>query len=108
MFPALLTFYSDFQIEGYTVSRNHLEFYSVLFDDGSEHFPLVYVRDRQSNVGIGVNRQHIKNAKTITPAILLQHGDQVRLPPYVKFELTQPFTPQSRLSTIQSEEVEVS
>lgn len=68
---------------------------------------MIYVRDRHSSLGMTINQNYIKNSKTITPATLLQHGDQVHLP-NATFELVQPSTPGLRLTPFQSEEVRVS
>ncbi|ROW12605.1 hypothetical protein VMCG_00622 [Cytospora schulzeri] len=95
---------NEFEVDDPTVSRNHLEFYSIVFDNGPNHFPLVYVRDRQSNIGTRVNDEYIKDTDKITPARLLQHGDKVYIPPHVTFELIQPFAPTLKLSPLQSEE----
>ncbi|KUI59306.1 Meiosis-specific serine/threonine-protein kinase mek1 [Cytospora mali] len=104
---SFLTFDSEFPLHELAVSRNHLEFYSVVIEEDCDHHPLVYVRDRQSHMGIGVNDEHIKDTKSITPARLLHHGDKVTIPPHVTFELVQPFTPKLKLSPFQSEEVKL-
>ncbi|ROW17751.1 hypothetical protein VPNG_00519 [Cytospora leucostoma] len=103
-----LTYGSDFIIDDLAVSRNHIEFYSVIFDDTGHHPAMVYVRDRQSNNGTLVNDEPIsKGGGSITPARLLQNGDTITIPPNVTFRFIQPMTPKETLSSIQSEEVKI-
>lgn len=67
--------YSDFVLEDTTVSRNHLDFYSIMIDEETE--PVVYVRDRQTANGTFVNGILIGRGSGVTPGRLLEHGDIV-------------------------------
>ncbi|KAL1855841.1 hypothetical protein Daus18300_010915 [Diaporthe australafricana] len=100
---------NDVVIENDYVSRKQLEFYTCIFDD--EHYPMVYVRDRESTDGTFVNgrliggREDDKSKTKITPGRIVRHGDIVSVGPDVMFEIVHPFIPKLKLNTIQAQEV---
>jgi pSer/pThr/pTyr-binding forkhead associated (FHA) protein len=91
------------------MSRLHLEFYTVIFDE--EHYPMLYVRDRLSTSGTYVNgkliggraQQDEKNTK-VCPGRILTHGDVVSVGLHVKFEVVHPFVGKLRLTPVQRQE----
>lgn len=91
------------------LSRNHLEFYSILYDAESTHCPLVYVRDRRSRNGTYVNGRLIGRGPHLTTARLLQDGDTVTIQPHIGFHFNQNFqrNPSLSLSDQQRSEAEV-
>ncbi|KAL2752656.1 hypothetical protein ACRALDRAFT_2029836 [Sodiomyces alcalophilus JCM 7366] len=65
-------------LAGLGLSRDHLEFYVINFD---EQLPaLCYIRDRQSQNGIRVNGHFLGAQDAITPGHCLQDGDVVTVP----------------------------
>lgn len=72
-----------------TLSRNHLEIYSVIVDEDFKHSPLIFVRDRQSLNGTYVNGNLIGKGPGVSPARLLEDGDIITAPPHVKFTFSQ-------------------
>ncbi|KAF3770357.1 hypothetical protein M406DRAFT_14904, partial [Cryphonectria parasitica EP155] len=87
------------------VSRNHMEFYSILFEDGCDR--LVYVRDRQSDNGTFVNGIRIGRPDKVEPGRLLEHGDTVTMKPYLSFKVKLPFQKRVEMTPIQKEEVKL-
>ncbi|KAK3357583.1 kinase-like domain-containing protein [Lasiosphaeria hispida] len=72
-----------------SVSRNHLEFFSIIVDEEPKHSPLVFVRDRQSCNGTHHNGRLVGKGPIVSPAALLQNGDVVTMAPHIKFRFTQ-------------------
>lgn len=105
-----LTCASDIVIDDPFLSRRHLEFYTVIFDE--EHYPMLYVRDRGSTSGTYVNGKLIGGRETgddkVSPGTILRHGDVVSVGEDVKFEVVHPFIPKLRLNEVQTKEVLVS
>jgi len=91
------------------VSRNHMEFYSVVVDEEAQHCSLVFARDRQSSNGTYVNGQLIGKGPDISPGWLLQNGDIVSITPDLTFKFSQLFEdgPSFGLSAHQQEELAV-
>ncbi|TLS22612.1 uncharacterized protein PpBr36_05969 [Pyricularia pennisetigena] len=80
---------NDVAIVHGAVSRKHLEFYVITFDDGPDHRPMVYVRDRQSTNGTFVNGHLIGQGALKTPGRLLSNHDSVTIEPYWRFTIDQ-------------------
>ncbi|KAJ0116413.1 meiosis-specific serine threonine-protein kinase mek1 [Diaporthe amygdali] len=101
--------HNDFVIDAPFVSRKQLEFYTVVFDE--EHYPMVYVRDRESTSGTYVNdrliggREDGDSKNKVTPGRILRHSDIVSIGPDVTFEIVHPFIPRLKLNTVQAQEV---
>jgi hypothetical protein len=93
-----------------TVSRNHAEFYSIIVDeDERRHYPLVFVRDRQSSNGTFVNHRVIGKGPSLSSGWLLEDGDVIAISPLVTFTFTQHSEPSPyQLSSHQREEAKVS
>ncbi|KAK3331950.1 kinase-like domain-containing protein [Cercophora scortea] len=100
---------NDVAFRNPTISRGHLEFYSIMIDEAGRHCPLVFVRDRQSFNGTYVNDRLIGKAPDISPARLLQNGDTVSIRPYLTFKFTQHFKPEPvfRLNARQRRELQL-
>lgn len=74
------------------VSRKHLEFYVVMFDEGYDCPPMVYVRDMQSTNGTFVNGHLIGQGPCTTPGRLLDSDDLVTIEPHWAFTIDQDTT----------------
>ncbi|TLD33291.1 hypothetical protein PspLS_00480 [Pyricularia sp. CBS 133598] len=83
---------NDVAILHSAVSRRHLEFYVIMFDDGPDHRPMVYVRDRQSTNGTFVNGHLIGRGALKTPGRLLSNFDSVMIEPHWRFTIDQDVT----------------
>ncbi|KAI6359335.1 hypothetical protein MCOR25_007096 [Pyricularia grisea] len=83
---------NDVAIVHSAVSRKHLEFYVIMFDDGPDHRPMVYVRDRQSTNGTFVNGHIIGQGTLKTPGRLLSNYDSVTIEPYWRFTIDEDIT----------------
>ncbi|KAK1756162.1 serine/threonine protein kinase [Echria macrotheca] len=90
----------------HSVSRNHLEIYSIVVDDQGRHNPLVFVRDRQTVNGTFVNNQLIARGPTVSAGQLLQDGDVIEIKPTVIIRFSQPQTASTtaKLTSSQREE----
>lgn len=111
MFPILTDAFSDHAFPNNTVSRNHMEFYAISFDESLK--PMVYVRDRQSANGTFVNGKLIGRGPHVTPGRVLEHGDVVTIGPTkagarwtCKVKL--PFMQSEHLTEVQTLEAQVS
>ncbi|KAI6390032.1 hypothetical protein MCOR24_010440 [Pyricularia oryzae] len=89
---------NDVAIVHSAVSRKHLEFYVIMFDDSPDHQPMVYVRDRQSTNGTFVNGYLIGQGALKTPGRLLSNCDFVTIEPHWRFTIDQDDTPTVRNS----------
>lgn len=89
---------NDVAIVHNAVSRQHLEFYVIMFDDSPDHQPMVYVRDRQSTNGTFVNGYLIGQGALKTPGRLLSNCDFVTIEPHWRFTIDQDDTPTVRNS----------
>ncbi|CAM1502973.1 Fc.00g077490.m01.CDS01 [Cosmosporella sp. VM-42] len=86
----------------YMVSRNHCEFYVVVYEPTINH---VYVRDRKSYNGTHVNGVLVGRGPRLSPGYLLQHGDVVEIRPHWKFTFVQEHSPPRHdLTNLQLEE----
>ncbi|KAK3682639.1 kinase-like domain-containing protein [Podospora appendiculata] len=85
---------NDVAFRNPAISRGHLEFHSIMVDEEDRHCPLVFVRDRQSFNGTYVNDRLIGKAPNISPARLLQDGDNISIQPHLTFKFTQHFKPE--------------
>ncbi|KAH8894982.1 Pkinase-domain-containing protein, partial [Thozetella sp. PMI_491] len=90
-----------------SVSRNQLEFFSITIDE--DHYPMIYVRDRQSSNGTYVNGNLIGRKPAISPARLLNNGDVIEIFPHITFKLHQPLekTPRFTLTPLQRAELKL-
>lgn len=89
-----------------TVSRNHCELYTVVYEPGITH---VYVRDRKSINGTYVNHILIGTGPEISSGYLLQDGDVIEIRPYWKFKFHETSKPdRHHLTDLQAEESKVS
>jgi pSer/pThr/pTyr-binding forkhead associated (FHA) protein len=102
--------YSNFVIDDAQVSRNHLEFYSIDFEEKSNVQPLIYVRDRQSQNGTHVNGGLVGRGPRLSTARVLQNGDVVQIRPHLSFQVVHYGSerPCIGLSEAQRKEVKVS
>lgn len=88
------------------VSRNHCEFYVVMYEPTINH---IFVRDRKSCNGTWVNGHLIGSVPKISPGYLLRDGDVVEIRPFWKFVVAQDHSPpRTELTSLQSRECEVS
>lgn len=83
-------------------SRNHMEFYSVVFEEGAE--PMVYVRDRQSANGTWVNDDLVGKGNRIDPGRLLEHNDKVTIKPHWSFKVKLLAKKRHKMTKTQKEE----
>lgn len=97
---------SDHAFPRANISRNHLEFYSSIYEDGAEL--MVYVRDRQSANGTHVNGNLIGMGMTVSPGWLLQDGDRITMKRNMSFKLRMlDFSRDFRMTFIQRKEAEL-
>jgi hypothetical protein len=83
----LLSLSSQCVIEDEQVSRNHLEFYSIEYEEDSSVRPLIYVRDRQSQNGTRVNGELLGRGEALSTAWAMDDGDEVHIGPHLSFRL---------------------
>ncbi|KAH8198697.1 hypothetical protein TruAng_007156 [Truncatella angustata] len=90
------------------ISWKHFQLYNVVFEEGNNQSPMVYVRDLQSLNGIFVNGRSISSkSRQPSPGHLLSDGDIIKIEPYWEFEISL-FNPKSSpLKDIQYEEAKL-
>ncbi|KAK2605995.1 hypothetical protein QQS21_003621 [Conoideocrella luteorostrata] len=99
---------NDFSIQSdreSLVSRNHCEFYTVVYEPGLNY---VYVRDRKSFNGTLVNDKMIGKGPGFSSGYLLEDGDVIKILPYWKFIFHQESSPPlGEMSIVQLAESQV-